>query len=65
MPHNLLSPRTKLGTLGGTLLTIFGNIQSEDILKTAILAAIGATVSFAVSVVCKAVWQRIKPRSRL
>ena len=47
MPHSSLSPGTKLGTLGGTLLTIFGNIQSEDILRTAILAAIGATVSFA------------------
>jgi len=64
MPHTLLTQRTKVGTLGGTLLTIFGNIQSEDIVRTALLAAIGAVVSFAVSVVCKAVWERIGPRAR-
>ena len=33
---------TKAGTAGGTLLSIFANIHSGDILKTAILAAIGA-----------------------
>lgn len=40
---------TKAGTAGGTLLTIFVNIHSEDVLKTAILAAIGAVVSFYVT----------------
>jgi len=37
------------GTIGGTLLSVFGSIGALDMLKTAILAAIGAAVSFGVS----------------
>ncbi len=51
---------TKAGTAGGTLLTIFANITSEDVLKTVILAAIGAAVSFAVTIFLKALIKRLK-----
>ncbi len=44
---------TVAGTAGGTLLTIFANIHSEDIVKTALLACIGAIVSFTISLVLK------------
>ena len=44
---------TKAGTAGGTLLSIFANIHSGDILKTAILAAIGAAVSFFITLLLK------------
>ena len=44
---------TKAGTLGGTLLTIFANIKSEDLIKTAILAGMGAMVSFIVTLLFK------------
>jgi len=44
---------TKLGTAGGGLTTLLFNIQSADILKTLILAIIGATVSFFVSLFLK------------
>ena len=37
---------TAAGTVGGTLLTVFANIQSGDITKTIVLAAVGAVVSF-------------------
>jgi hypothetical protein len=43
----------KVGTASGTLLSITPNIFSEDILKTIILAIIGAIVSFIVSVFLK------------
>ncbi|MFD0762848.1 hypothetical protein ACFQZW_12220 [Lutibacter aestuarii] len=43
----------KVGTASGTLLSISPNIFSEDILKTIILAIVGATVSFAVSLFLK------------
>jgi len=36
--------------VGGTLLTIFANIHSSDIIKTVVLASIGAVVSFVISV---------------
>lgn len=51
---------TKAGTAGGTLLTIIVNISSEDILKTIILAGLGAVVSFTVTVFCKFLAKRIK-----
>ena len=44
---------TKMGTASGTLLSIAPNIFSEDILKTVILAVIGAVVSFTVSLLLK------------
>ena len=43
----------KVGTTSGTLLSIVPNIFSEDILKTVILAVVGATVSFSVSLFLK------------
>lgn len=42
-----------MGTASGTLLSIAPNIFSEDILKTIILAVIGAVVSFTVSLLLK------------
>ena len=51
---------TKAGTAGGTLLTIFANISSEDVIKTVVLAAIGAVVSFIVTVVLKKILKRFK-----
>jgi mannitol-specific phosphotransferase system IIBC component len=45
----------KAGTAGGTLLTIIVNIHQEDLVRTAILAAIGAVVSFVVTVLIKVV----------
>ena len=43
----------KTGTASGTVLSILPNILSEDIVKTIILAVIGASVNFAVSVFLK------------
>jgi hypothetical protein len=49
--ENTISLRT--GTATGTLLSILPNLFSEDILKTIVLAALGATVSFLVSLLLK------------
>lgn len=43
----------QIGTASGTLLSIVPNILSEDIIKTIILAAVGAIVSFTVSLLLK------------
>ena len=51
---------TTYGTIGGTLLTIFGNIQVGDLVKTALLATIGATVSFVVSWMLKKMSRKFK-----
>ena len=51
---------TKAGTVGGTLLTIFYNIRSEDIVKTIVLAGVGAVVSFLVSLFLKTILKYFK-----
>jgi hypothetical protein len=43
----------RTGTVSGTFLSILPNIFSEDIVKTIILAVVGATASFMVSLLLK------------
>ena len=49
-----------MGTAGGTFLSIVPNIHSEDIAKTIILAAVGAIVSFIISLLLKSVQKKHK-----
>ena len=52
---------TKTGTIGGTLTIILANINSGDVIKTAVLAAVGALVSFVISFLLKKLvkwWKR-------
>ena len=46
---------TRATTIGGTMTIILANIHSEDIVKTMVLGAIGATVSYVMSLVIKKV----------
>ena len=47
---------TAIGTLTGTVFTVAATIDSHDYMKTVILAIIGATVSFTVSMMLKWIW---------
>ncbi|WP_291131593.1 hypothetical protein [Flavobacterium sp. UBA7682] len=51
---------TLVGTAGGTFLSIIPNIQSADILKTIVLASLGAVVSFTISLVLKSIIKKHK-----
>ncbi len=51
--HNNIESGTILGTVSGTVLTVAVNVGSSDILKTVILASLGAVVSFSVSLLLK------------
>jgi len=55
---------TRTGTIGGTLLVILIQINFQELLKTAILAAIGASVSFLVTVGWKWFIGKVKGRKR-
>lgn len=47
--------------MGGTLLTIFYNLPKEELVQTAVLACVGAVVSFLVSLGLKwlvKIWKR-------
>jgi uncharacterized membrane protein (UPF0136 family) len=50
---------TALGTLTGTVFTVAATIDTQDYMKTMILAIVGATVSFAVSVFLRWLWNKI------
>jgi len=51
--HNNIESGTILGTVSGTVLTVAVNVGSSDIVKTVILAGLGAVVSFSVSLLLK------------
>jgi hypothetical protein len=50
----------KTGTAGGTITILFANIDADDLLKTAVLAAVGAVVSLVVSYVLKQMFGKKK-----
>jgi hypothetical protein len=49
-----------VSTLSGTFLSMVPNLNSEDLLKTALLAVLGTLVSFSLSVLLH--WLFKKPR---
>ena len=51
------------GTVGGTILAIVGVVDPGDMLKTAVLAAIGAVVSFIVSAILKYLFKSKKKKN--
>lgn len=58
---NFLSdPAAKAGTAGGTLAVVLLQISNGELVKTVVLAALGAAVSFMVSLVLKMVVRRLK-----
>jgi mannitol-specific phosphotransferase system IIBC component len=58
--HNNIESGTILGTVSGTALTIVVNMGSSDIVKTVVLAVLGAVVSFSVSMLLKWLVKRFK-----
>jgi hypothetical protein len=49
MEHPVYTEHAKHGTVGGMLLIFLTNITSGDLVKTVVMAATGAAVSFIVS----------------
>lgn len=62
MENNTGYGHTMAGTTGGTLLVLLVKISYSEIAQTAMLAALGATVSFGVSVVLKKLAKRFGPK---
>ena len=58
--HHNIESGTILGTISGTTLTVLMNIGSSDIIKTVILAALGAVVSFSISLLLKWLSKKVK-----
>lgn len=53
---------TIAGTAGGTILAVFSSINSEDVVKTVVLALIGAAVSFGGSLFLKWISKGLRKR---
>ncbi len=60
--HFNIDTNTRTGTIGGTMTAIFLNILQNDIVRTIGFAALGATVSFFVSLGWKWLIRRHKKR---
>ena len=60
MMNHVFDNNTKVGTAGGTMLTILANINCGDLIKTAVLAGVGAVVSFGVTLLLKLLIKRLK-----
>lgn len=60
MNQDYFDNNTMAGTAGGTLVSIIANIHTADLLKTGILAAIGAIVSFCVTLLLKYIIKHYK-----
>jgi len=53
MINQTLLSSAKIGTAGGFLTVVLANINTGDLVKTAVMAATGAAVSFLISVLLK------------
>jgi hypothetical protein len=61
MTDSNFTGHTKYSTLGGIITILFYNIGTGDVVKTMVLAAIGAFVSFFISLVlryCMNKWRK-------
>lgn len=61
---NYVDNSTKVSTAFGTMLTIFVNIQTEDLIKTVVLAAVGGVSSFMATLLVKFLIRNIKSKFR-
>ncbi|MGC4128516.1 MAG: hypothetical protein QM564_02930 [Bergeyella sp.] len=61
---NYVDNSTKVSTAFGTILTIFVNIQTEDLIKTILLAAVGGISSFTATLLVKFLIRNIKSKFR-
>jgi len=59
MAHHIEND-TIVGTIGGTVLSIIPNLDTADILRTLVLAAVGASASFIATQFLKWLLKRIK-----
>ena len=51
---------TLAGTAGGTLLTLVTSLHPEDVVRTLILASLGAVTSFFISLLMKWLMKKIR-----
>jgi hypothetical protein len=60
MKQSFFDTETKTGIASGTLLSIFMTIHMADVLETAVLAAVGAVSSLAVTMAVKYLLKKLK-----
>ena len=51
---------TRIGTLGGTLVVLLFKVNMDEIMQTAFMAAVGATVSFGISVLLRHIFRQFR-----
>ncbi len=58
MNYSFLDTRTTLASTAGGVLPVIINVDSGELLKTAVLATLGAVVSFTVSLILKHLYKK-------
>lgn len=61
LPESTQDGQVYAGTCGGMFLSVFSNVFVEDLVRTAILAVVGAVVSFGVSLALKRLIKNPRP----
>lgn len=56
--HNM--PSTRVGTTSGFIVSVFANIDSNDLSKTAVLSVVGAVVGFLTTLLLKWLVRKFK-----
>jgi hypothetical protein len=65
MESNMQPERSaRMGTAGGTLLVMLLQLNSSELIRTSVLAAIGAIVSFVVSLALKWLVRQIRMKKK-
>ena len=62
IPHQ--DNTTLAGTVTGTVFTVAAQIDSQDYMKTVVLAVVGATASFLVSIFLKWIWKVLRVQQK-
>lgn len=62
MENHAIDSGTKVGTIGGTLVSFVASLNPADLVKTAIFSMIGAAVSFLTSLLLKQLIRWLKSK---
>jgi hypothetical protein len=62
MGNHTIDSGTKVGTIGGTLVSFLTSLNPADLVKTAIFSMVGAAVSFLTSLILKQLIKWLKSK---
>ncbi|MEO6129992.1 MAG: hypothetical protein ABIP30_16705 [Ferruginibacter sp.] len=62
MDHQPMNDHTRAGTIGGIVMVLLFKVRPEELLSSALIAAVGACVSFGISHLLKRIFKDRKTK---